>query len=144
MIYIWSIILLLKSVPLNHIVYIYLTSSMKEASKILYIPKKAIKYTLQRHLVYLKVGLLSMSRTSLLGYFYNVFQLPCSVRHEMSIKYITIMFRLLHLNQLIVVRINQMSNFVLFLVWNRWFWSQFNLVYKLFFISNILYSNAIH
>ena len=144
MIYSWSIILL-KSVPLNHIVYIYLTSSMKEASKILYIPKKAIKYTLQRHLVYLKVGLLSMSRTSLLGYFYNVFQLPCSLRHEISIKYITIMFRLPHLNPLIVVRLqNQICNFVLVLGWNRWFWSQFNLVNKLLFIGNILYSNAIH
>ena len=102
LIYSWSIILS-KSVPLNHIVYIYLTSSMKEASKILYIPKKAIKYTLQRHLVYLKVGLLSMSRTSLLGYFYNVFQLPCSLRHEISIKYINIMFRLPHLNPLYVI-----------------------------------------
>ena len=139
MIYSWSIILS-KSVPLNHIVYIYLTSSMKEASKILYIPKKAIKYTLQRHLVYLKVGLLSMSRTSLLGYFYNVFQLPCSVRNEMSIKYITIMFRLPHLNHLIVVRFK--IRYVL--VCNRWFWSQFNLVNKLLFIGNILYSNAIH
>ena len=100
LIYFCSFTLLLKSVPLNRIVYIYLTSSMKEASKILDIPKKAIKYTLQRHLVYLKVGLLSMSRTSLLVYFYNVFQLPCSVRNEIPIKYITIMVRLPHLNPL--------------------------------------------